>query len=250
MQREHLAPSTNENTAAASELLILSLDLVKNRVAVMGQDMRKAFVNTILVGLIEKSPDVKGMKAITKMLEDWMKNKDIKIINQGPNIKEKSALLVKMMTYVEKRFPEEAELNAQFLELINFVYRDEALKATELRPKLEAAFLAGLRCTQPGIRAKFFEVFDESMERRLPDRLMYIVCSQNWEAMGPHFWIKQCIELLLSTADPSASIHNCTPASHLPAVTNVIALADPSDRNAFNVLVSIKVGKPINYRPH
>ena len=58
--------------------------------------------------------------------------------------------------------------------------------------------------------------------------------------MGPHFWIKQCIELLLSTADPTASIHNCTPASHLPAVTNVINLADPSDRNAFNVLVSIK----------
>ena len=178
MQREHLSPTTQENTAAASELLILSLDLVKNRVAVMGQDMRKAFVGTILVGLIEKSPDVKVMKAITKMLEDWMKNRDVKIINQGPNIKEKSILLVKMMTYVEKRFPDEAELNAQFLELINFVYRDETLKPTELRPKLEAAFLAGLRCTQPGIRAKFFEVFDESMERRLPDRLMYIVCSQ------------------------------------------------------------------------
>ena len=178
MQREHLSPTTQENTAAASELLILSLDLVKNRVAVMGQDMRKAFVGTILVGLIEKSPDVKVMKAITKMLEDWMKNRDVKIINQGPNIKEKSILLVKMMTYVEKRFPDEAELNAQFLELINFVYRDEALKPTKLRPKPEAAFLARLRCTQPGIRAKFFEVFDESMERRLPDRLMYIVCSQ------------------------------------------------------------------------
>lgn len=50
-----------------SELLILSLDLVKNRVGVMGVEMRKAFIGTILVGLIEKTPDVKVMKAITKV---------------------------------------------------------------------------------------------------------------------------------------------------------------------------------------
>jgi hypothetical protein len=49
-------------------------------------------------------------------------------------------------------------------------------------------------------RAKFFEVFDTSMKKRLADRLLYIVCSQNWEAMGPHYWIKQCIELLFSTS--------------------------------------------------
>ena len=97
MAREHLSPVPTENTAVASELLILSLDLVKNRVAVMGQDMRKLFIGSILVGLIEKSPDVKVMKAITKMLEDWMKNKDVKMLNQGPNLKEKSILLVKLM---------------------------------------------------------------------------------------------------------------------------------------------------------
>lgn len=56
---------------------------------------------------------------------------------------------------------------------------------------------------QPAIRAKFFEVFDASMKRRLHDRLMYITCSQNWEAMGPHYWIKQCIELLVVTASSS-----------------------------------------------
>ena len=108
-----MTPTTQENTAAASELLILSLDLVKNRVAVMGQEMRKAFIGSILVGLIEKSPDVKVMKAINKMLEDWMKNKDVKMMNQGPSLKEKSILLAKMMQYVEKRFPDDADLNAQ-----------------------------------------------------------------------------------------------------------------------------------------
>ena len=59
MVREHLTPSNPEQSAAASELLILSLDLVKNRVAVMGQEIRKAYIGQLLVGLIEKSNDVK-----------------------------------------------------------------------------------------------------------------------------------------------------------------------------------------------
>jgi transformation/transcription domain-associated protein len=240
LAKEHLQPTTQDSTAAASELLILSLDLVKNRVAVMGQDIRKAFIGTILVGLIEKSTDVKVMKAITKMLEDWMKNKDVKMMNQGPNLKEKSILLVKMMQYVEKRFPEDAELNGQFLELINYVYRDDNLKNTELTSKLEPAFLSGLRCPQPHIRAKFFEVFDTSMRKRLYDRLLYIVCSQNWESMGPHYWVKQCLELVMSTASAATPVTNCSPMSHLPAVTSVIATGDANERNAFTMLSAIK----------
>lgn len=59
----------------ATELLILGLDMVKNRVGVMSPDMRKGFIGTILVGLIEKTQDAKVMKAITKMVEDWVKTK-------------------------------------------------------------------------------------------------------------------------------------------------------------------------------
>lgn len=98
------------------------------------------------------------MKAITKMLEEWMKNKHISAGNLAPSARERSILLVKLTQYVEKRFPDETELNAQFLELVAFVYMDDALKASELATKLEQAFLAGLRCTQPHIRAKFFKV--------------------------------------------------------------------------------------------
>lgn len=74
-------------------------------------------------------------------------------------------------------------------------FRDESLSGSDITSKLEPAFLSGLRCTQPLIRAKFFEVFDASMKRRVYERLLYICCSQNWEAMGSHFWIKQCIEV-------------------------------------------------------
>ena len=77
----------------------------------------------------------------------------------------------------------------------SFHFRDETLSGSELTAKLEPAFLSGLRCAQPLIRAKFFEVFDNSMKRRVYERLLYVTCSQNWEAMGNHFWIKQCIEV-------------------------------------------------------
>lgn len=240
MTREHLNPSTPETSPMGTDLLILSLDLVKNRVGVMGQEMRKAFIGTILVGLIEKSPDVKVLKAITKMVEDWVKSKSPIAVNQSPTLREKSILLVKMMQFIEKRFPDDLELNAQFLELVNYVYRDETLKGTELTSKLEPAFMAGLRCIQPDIRAKFFEVFDASMRRRLHDRLLYIVCSQNWETMGPHFWIKQCLELLLVTAVTTTSIQSSTTSSLLPSVSSVINLADSQERANFAMVTSVK----------
>lgn len=76
-----------------------------------------------------------------------------------------------------------------------FFFRDEAFSSSELTSKLEPAFLSGLRCTQPHIRQKFSKVFDNSIRRRVFDRLLYITCSQNWEYMAGHFWIKQCLEV-------------------------------------------------------
>ena len=39
------------------------------------------------------------------------------------------------------------------------------------------------------------KVFDASIPRRLFDRFLYIMCSQNWQYCGGHFWIKQCLEV-------------------------------------------------------
>ncbi|GFR25610.1 hypothetical protein TNCT_594364 [Trichonephila clavata] len=230
MTKEHLTPPPDD---VGTDTLILCLDFVKNRVGVMGSDMRKVYIGSILCSLIEKSNDVKVLKAITKMVEEWIKSKSTIAVNQGPNVKEKSILLVKMMQFIEKRFPNDLDLNGQFLELVHYVYRDESLKGTELTSKLEPAFMAGLRCVQPHIRSKFFEVFDNSIRRRLHDRLLYILCSQNWENIGQHFWIKQCIELLLITAVDGASIQCSTPTVMLPSMTSVYEQADSQEKASF-----------------
>ncbi|XP_052224459.1 transformation/transcription domain-associated protein-like isoform X9 [Dreissena polymorpha] len=241
MVREHLQPATTTETSpVASELLIISLDLVKNRVVVMSMEMRKSFIGQILVGLIEKTPDSKVMKAITKMVEDWVKTKGTIALNQSPSIREKAILLVKLMVHIEKRFSEDLELNAQFLELVIYIYRDEALSGTELTSKLEQAFLGGLRCSQPAIRHKFVEVFNASIPRRVFDRLLYITCSQNWEAMGAHFWIKQCIELLMSVAVTGHPIQSCSSLNLLPSASSVVSLADVSERAQFANMTRMK----------
>ncbi|XP_011602842.1 transformation/transcription domain-associated protein isoform X1 [Takifugu rubripes] len=245
MVREHLSPQqanpgVTETSTVTSELIMLSLDLVKTRLSVMSMEMRKNFIQVILTSLIEKSPDPKILRAVVKIVEEWVKNNSPMAANQTPNLREKSILLVKMMTYIEKRFPDELELNAQFLELVNYVYRDESLSGSDITSKLEPAFLSGLRCSQPHIRAKFFEVFDASMKRKVYERLLYVSCSQNWEAMGNHFWIKQCIELLLAVCERHTVISTSCQGSMLPSITNVINLADSHDRAAFAMATHIK----------
>ncbi|XP_062715059.1 transcription-associated protein 1 [Aedes albopictus] len=251
LTKDHLggiANNQNGNGEAATnagsialELLVVSLDLVKNRVVVMNVEMRKTFIGGVLVGLIEKSNDVKVIKAIVKMIEEWMKNKNSPVtVSQAPTLREKSILLVKLMQYVEKRFADDQELNGQFLELVNYIYRDEQLKITELTSKLEAAFLAGLRCSQPKIRAKFFEVFDGSMRRRLHDRLLYIICSHAWDSIGQHYWIKQCIELLILTANTTTQIQNSNENHLLPSISSVINLAESDEKKNFVIYTSLQ----------
>ena len=89
-------------------------------------------------------------------------------------------------------------LHAKYSILDSYVlYRDPVLSASELSTKLEQAFLSGLKFSQPQMRMKFFEVFDSSIHQKLYERLVYITCSQNWEHFNHHFWIKQCIEVVM-----------------------------------------------------
>lgn len=71
------------------------------------------------------------------------------------------------------------------------------------------------------------------MRRRLHDRLLYITCSQNWEAIGPHYWIKQCIELLLVTATEGIPIKMSHESSILPNISSVV---DPKKKKEFLVV--------------
>lgn len=248
LTKEHINvqnnPQANNQSACVEsnhlllELLILSLDMIKNRVVIMSIEVRKLLIGSIIVSLIEKSNDVKILKCIVKILDEWIRVKDQNPVVLVPSVREKSVLLVKIMQCMEKKFPDDVELNIQFLEMVNYIYRDEYLKQTELCTKLEGAFLTGLRSHNPSIRAKFFEVIDASMRRRLHDRLMYIISSQAWDSIGTHYWIKQCIELLILTANTMTPIQNANDMHKIPSITSIINLADTEEKSQFVIYTS------------
>lgn len=61
---------------------MLSLELVKTRLAVMSMEMRKSFIQAILTSLIEKSPDAKILRSVVKIVEEWVKNNSPMAANQ------------------------------------------------------------------------------------------------------------------------------------------------------------------------
>ena len=214
-QQSSTPTSSTPNMELTKEMLLQSLQLLKNHIKVMNAEIRKSFLSSILVELIEKSNDARIIKSIIQVLDSWfrMKNSELE-----PNLREKIVLLQKLTHHIESRFSNEHSLNVQFLELIHFIYSDSELNTIELTSKLDQAFLAGLRCSQPEIRKKFYDFFDESVQRNLYDRLLYILSTKAWDSIGHHYWIKQCIELLLLTANSKqqiTSVNNC----FLPNIT-------------------------------
>lgn len=75
-----------------SELVMLSLDLVKTRLSVMSMEMRKNFIQVILTSLIEKSPDPKILRAVVKIVEEWVKNNSPMAANQVRKLFSESVL--------------------------------------------------------------------------------------------------------------------------------------------------------------
>ena len=162
LENSNLIQLSNTSINAFSELLIQSLDLIKFRIGVMSSEMRKIFINSILVTLLEKSIDLRLIRYLVKLVAEWIKyNKNGPLINQIPSLKEKLVLLQRLTISMEKRFAEHSDLQQIFLETIAYVYKDEVYSTNnEFKVKLEQAFLAGLKCANPQIRQMFFDIFN------------------------------------------------------------------------------------------
>ena len=66
------------------------------------------------------------------------------------------------------------------------------------------------------------DVFDKSIKKRIYDRLMYIISTQNWEHMGNQYWIKQCLELLFNTIQVDRKVVCSSNYSRLPSCLSVL----------------------------
>lgn len=117
---------SQQQVNAYSELLIQSIDLIKYRIGVMSIEMRKMFINSILVTLIERSVDLRVVRFLMRVISEWVKYKSGgPLMNQMPSLKEKLVLLQRLTVCMEKRFgalDSNSDLHKIFLETIAYVY--------------------------------------------------------------------------------------------------------------------------------
>ncbi|CAF4480324.1 unnamed protein product [Rotaria socialis] len=237
--KDHTSAGVDYNSAF-TEYIIECLTLLKYRIGQLTSDLRKQFMNNFLPCLIEKSYDINLVRAIIRLVYDWLKWRgDVQLV---PSLKEKSQLLLKLLQCIDKsgRFQQsqqptnDNDLTNSFLELILHVYQESNYR--ELCIKLEAAFILGLKSTNQQLRKQFFLILDKNLRKTLHDRLLFIFLSQNWEYLGQHYWIKQCLELFYTCVSPTiplSTVDNRT--SILPALTSAIKSGEFYDRYDFMI---------------
>ncbi|KAF7489783.1 Transformation/transcription domain-associated protein [Sarcoptes scabiei] len=204
-------------------------------------------LNNVFLTLIDKTTDVKVMRTLLKMVEDWIKQPSLSsaqckanpsITTSAPGFRDKTMMIIRVGVNINQRFPNEIDLNIQFLELVYYIYSDDQLKSSDIASKLESAFMSGLRCSQPELRQKFFTLLDNCLRKSVADRLLYIIINQNWEAIGAHFWIKQAIELILSVSDDSKIISSPNKNALIPLPTALVPNNDHQDKSLLSGFVS------------
>ena len=72
---------------------------------------------------ITVSQDVKVLKTLTRIVDEWVRSRHEVPLYSIPSLREISLLISRMMLYYEKRFPEDMDLLAQFLEIVLYIYK-------------------------------------------------------------------------------------------------------------------------------
>ncbi|KAI9744282.1 MAG: hypothetical protein M1818_002434 [Claussenomyces sp. TS43310] len=178
-------------------LMLKAIDIMAMRMEVLG-DNRRPFLS-VLATLVEKSQSNTLCLKILDMVEDWV------FRSQGswPTLKEKTAVLHKMLTFENRSDP---TLLIKFLELVIRIYEDPKITRTELTVRMEHAFLIGTRAQDVDMRNRFMAIFDKSQSRTASLRLSYIISSQNWDTLADSFWLAQASQLLSGAIEMNTPI--------------------------------------------
>ncbi|TQS39408.1 hypothetical protein Golomagni_00069 [Golovinomyces magnicellulatus] len=180
-------------------LMLKAIEIISLRMDVLG-DNRRPFLS-VLATLVEKSQSHHLCLKILEMVESWVFNSDG---SSWPTLKEKTAVLHKMLTFENNRADE--SLLIKFLELVIRIYEEPKITRTELTVRMEHAFLIGTRATDVNIRNRFMAIFDRSQSKTASARLAYVIIAQNWDTLADSYWISQAIQLLMGSVDLNTPI--------------------------------------------
>ncbi|VDK71443.1 unnamed protein product [Litomosoides sigmodontis] len=192
--REHVSSCTENKGHALTELIIFSLELLRPRIHAIAPEARRNIGQCILTPLIDKTPFDRVLDIVIRVVDIMVRNGDERQLNQGV------PLLIRLVQTMEahKRHEKSGELLKILLETVLYVYETAHLRTSETLAKLNSAFHWGLCAQDESLRSRFFKFFDAQVPKNIYDRLYHIITSQNWADMQQYFWIKHCVNLLLS----------------------------------------------------
>ena len=188
-------PPDPRETELQVQLILKGIDILARRISVLGEQRRPFLAN--LANLVEKSPEPRLCEAILALAEQWVFDSN----EPWPTLKEKTAVLHKMLGFEAR--PDPALLH-RFLDLVLRIYEDPRITRTELTVRLEHAFLVGTRAKDVPVRGRFMAIFDRSLTRTAPARLLYVLTSQNWDTLSETCWLSQAVQLVLGSVDGTA----------------------------------------------
>ncbi|KAL4904464.1 hypothetical protein BDW74DRAFT_31128 [Aspergillus multicolor] len=177
------------------DLIFKSIELVSVRMSHLGEQ-RRPFLS-VLAQLVERSTNEGLCTKVLDMVETWI----FKSTESWPTLKEKTAVLHKMLLFESRQSP---EMLHKFLDLVIRIYEDSKITRTELTVRLEHAFLIGTRAKDVEMRNRFMTIFDRSLTRLASSRLSYVLTCQNWDTLADSFWLSQASHLILGCVDMTA----------------------------------------------
>ncbi|KAI5293215.1 hypothetical protein KEM52_005736, partial [Ascosphaera acerosa] len=181
------------------DLISKTIDLLMARMPTLGEH-RRPFLS-IIGQVVDRSQNQQLCLKILGIAEHWL----LESTESWPTSKEKTAVLLKMMSFEHR--PDPIPLK-RFLELIIRIYEDPKVARTDLAVRLEQAFLIGTRTKDVELRDRFMSLFDKSLSRPVGARLNYVLTSQNWETLKDSFWLTQASHLLLRAVDMTAPVRS------------------------------------------
>ena len=204
---------SQQETERATAALIKSIRLLSIRIYALN-DLKKPFLQHMST-LIDKSTDVRLLMEITTIVGGWMKTRPGDPGANVLNVKEKTNFVLKMAAFETIN---SVPLQNAFLDIVHRLYNETpgGTSRSELLPKLERAFMIGLRSSEPPVRAKFFDLFNRSIVKNLYKRLLYIVQGQDWESLSDSFWLKQALDLLLAVLVQNRTLQIAPGGARMP----------------------------------
>lgn len=234
--KDHLSTSqpkdavTMEEAKITTKLLEKLLCLLSMKIASLG-DTRRPFLSTIAL-LIDRSMDQSFLKKIVCLSRTWVFNNEV-----FPTIKEKAAILTKMLAFEVRGEP---SLSALVYEIVLELFDNKQFNNTEITVRMEQPFLVGTKTQNFEIRRKFMKILGDSLEKDIKERLYYVIRDQNWEFIADYPWLNQALQLIYGAFDDNHNLslsntfevsspqqlHDFLPEDYKPDVSTSLADSD------------------------